>query len=148
MLGEICLSEIKEGYTVGPAEAKPVMRELQHLGTEHLYEGLDQKVRPKKRHSNVGGSMHTSQLGSVHATNRMKNNLIGSAPLTLLLLPFKLYTNILCVLVLYRSVLRSRNNSFDAAGLTNESSTDQLPTSGILIDFNRLCDDIYITDWI
>jgi hypothetical protein len=33
-------------------------------------------VRPKKRHSNAGlaGAKH---LGNLHATNRMKNNLIG-----------------------------------------------------------------------
>jgi hypothetical protein len=53
-------------------------QELEHLGTEHLYEGLDQKVRPKKRHSNAGlAGAQGKHLGNLHATNRMKNNLIG-----------------------------------------------------------------------
>lgn len=51
---------------------------MEHLGTEHLYEGFDQKVRPKKRHSNAALSNSQSRyLGNVHATNRLKNNLIG-----------------------------------------------------------------------
>lgn len=43
-------------------------------------------------------------------------------------------------------MLRSRTNSWDPSGLTEASQTENPAT--ILIDYNRLCDDIYITDWI
>lgn len=79
-------------------------------------------MRPKKRHSNAALSgAQGRHLGNLHATNRLKNNLVGS-------------------------VLRSRNSSWDAAGLSEPSQTDSL--ARIIIDYNKLCDDIYITDWI
>lgn len=47
----------------------------------------------------------------------------------------------------FRSVLRSRNNSFDGSALLNENSSLE-NSSTIVINFNQLCDDIYICDWI
>jgi hypothetical protein len=44
-------------------------------------------------------------------------------------------------------VLRSRQNSWDGNGLVTESSLMDNPAN-ILINFHKLCDDIYITDWI
>lgn len=54
-----------------------VKQELEHLGTEHLYEGLDQKVRPKKRHSNAAATAGGHGSGGQHAMNRVKHNLVG-----------------------------------------------------------------------
>lgn len=45
-----------------------------------------------------------------------------------------------------RSVLRNRNNSFDGTHLTDNSAEHNF--ASILINYNDLCDDIYICDWI
>jgi hypothetical protein len=57
-----------------------------------------------------------------------------------------MYSNPRLRCMLYRSVLRSRQSSWDATGLT-EPSTSENPAN-VLIDYNKLCDAIYITDWI
>jgi hypothetical protein len=106
VLSDTCVEQIKDLYAVGLDEAAPILKvrvraidqlphplhcsdmrsfphttaeqELAHLGTEHLYEGLDQKVRPKARHSNAAmAAAQSRSISSVHATNRLKNNLIG-----------------------------------------------------------------------
>jgi hypothetical protein len=57
-----------------------------------------------------------------------------------------MYSNPSLCCALFRSVLRSRQSSWDATGLT-EPSTSENPAN-VLIDYNKLCDAIYITDWI
>lgn len=55
----------------------------------------------------------------------------------------------LCSVPCCRSVLRSRQSSWDGTGLNEASSADNAENpANILIDYNKLCDDIYITDWI
>lgn len=46
----------------------------------------------------------------------------------------------------FSSVLRNRNNSFDGTHVTDNSAEHNFAT--ILINYNTLCDDIYICDWI
>jgi len=124
-LADAVVDEIRRTYEVDPDQSAIALAELQNLGTEHLYEGLDQKVRPKKRHASNAANTATAALNrlatNAQATNRLKNNLVGS-------------------------VLR-KGNSFDGSALSNDNSSLDVGAS-VVINFNTLCDDIYICDWI
>lgn len=64
-----------------------------------MYEGLDQKVRPKKRHANASTAVNTASAAlnrlatNTQATNRLKNNLVGYEKVFIIFgLPFYCFT--------------------------------------------------------
>mmetsp|Transcript_10981 Transcript_10981/g.17895 ORF Transcript_10981/g.17895 Transcript_10981/m.17895 type:complete len:906 (+) Transcript_10981:76-2793(+) len=128
ILKENILAEIKELYSVDKKKNEALLKQLQNLGAEHLYEGLDQKVRPKKKHSSTS-SAKTLSSTNVHqqAIDRKNKNLVSSV------------------------LRRSSNLGADGNDLATLSASDSAGLENpakILIDYHALCDDIYVVDWL
>jgi len=126
------VDQIRRSFSADRTHAhhKGVLSDLQELGAEHLYEGLDHKVRPKEKHSNGlvdNKGLQVGLMANLEATKRRDKNFLTG------------------------SVLRRNSKVGEELQQDSVYSTEGFGgghPARVLINFNDLCDEIYICDWL
>jgi hypothetical protein len=115
------VAHLGEKFSADRRHMGHVLTELQELGAEDLYEGLDQKVRPKNKSLGVEKSLQVSLTANKEAVRRRDTNIMAS------------------------SVMRGQ--TLPMGSLISSEGEISHPAR-VLINFNDLCDEIYICDWL
>lgn len=121
--------ELYRDYHVAQKIARPVLEELQRKNlTEEYYDGLDVKIQKKNANKRRDSKIRTHLLYTPAMTRKIEDLRRARASAT--------------------SVLRS---PMSRASISTEPSQDggnKMNYAEVLIDYNKLCDDIYVADWI
>ena len=134
----------------------PILKELERTHANcDLYTGLDQKVVPKllpttslKKELLSSASSATFRRQSTHGSAAMMYELL-IVHISLFLTFFLIICTFVCD-VCCRSVLRKGPSQLQDDNDSQQVIDGSRPfvPSTLLIDYNKLCDDIYICDWI